>query len=64
MAYGLSTRAPAAASLTQRALARASATWGDYQAWRQLDSEKRLELIEQALAATANDVVDDYPLAL
>jgi hypothetical protein len=64
MAYGLSTRAPAANSLVQRALDRASETWGGYQAWRQLDSEKRLELIEQALAAPANDIIDNFPLAL
>jgi hypothetical protein len=64
MAYGLSTRAPAASSLVQRALDRASGTWGGYQAWRQLDSDKRLELVEQALAAPANDIFDDFPLAL
>ena len=64
MAYGLSTRAPAEDVLTQRALARASGTWGGYQAWRKLDPEKRLEIIEQALAAPANDVLDGYPLAL
>jgi hypothetical protein len=64
MAYGLSTRAPAANGLVQRALARASGTWGGYQAWRQLDPETRIELIEQALAAPANDIVDGYPVAL
>jgi hypothetical protein len=64
MAYGLSTRAPAANSLVQRSLDRASETWGGYQAWRQLDYEKRLELIEQALAAPANDIIDNFPLAL
>jgi hypothetical protein len=64
MAYGLSTRALAADSLVQRALDRANGTWGGYQAWRQLDPDKRLELIEHALAAPANDVFDDYPLAL
>jgi hypothetical protein len=64
MAYGLSTRASAENSLVQRALARANGSWGGYQAWRQLDSEKRLELIEQALTAPANDIFDRYPLAL
>ena len=59
MTYGLSTRAPAENALVQRAFGRAN--WGG---WRQLDSEKRLELIEQALAAPANDVVDGYPIAL
>lgn len=64
MAYGLSIRAPAAVSLVQRALDRAGGTWGGYQAWRQLDPDKRLELVEKALATPANDVFDDYPLAL
>jgi hypothetical protein len=68
MAYGLSTRAPAENAaknpLVQRALSRASGTWGGYQAWRQLEPEKRLELVERALAAPANDVVDGYPVAL
>jgi hypothetical protein len=64
MAYGLSTRAPAETGLVQRALARANGSWGGYQAWRQLDSDKRLEIIEQALAVPANDIVDGYPVAL
>jgi len=64
MTYGYSTRAPAANALTQRAIDGASRTSGGYQAWRQLDTERRLELIEQALAAPANDIIDSFPLAL
>jgi hypothetical protein len=64
MTYGRSTRAPAQSVLTQRAVDRAAGTWGGYQAWRQLDTETRLELVEQALAAPANDIIDNFPLAL
>jgi hypothetical protein len=46
-----------------RALARAAGTWGGYQAWRQLDSDRRLELIEQALR-TSDGLIDDFSLAL
>ena len=55
MTYGHGNRAPAKNAL-ERALARASGTWGGYQAWRQLDSEKRFELVEQALGSPANDL--------
>ena len=64
MTYGHSTRAPADNVLTQRAIDRAAGTWGGYQAWRKLDTAQRLELIEQALAVPANDIIDDFPLAL
>ena len=63
MTYGHSNRAPAANAVVDRALASATGTWGGYQAWRQLDPEKRLELVEQALSSAANDL-DSYPLAL
>ncbi len=46
-----------------RALARASGMWGGYQAWRQLDPDRRLKLVDGALKP-ANDIVDGYPLAL
>ena len=62
MTYGHSNRAPAE-NVVARALARASGTWGGYQAWRQLDAEKRLELVEQARGCAANDV-DCFPLEL
>lgn len=32
--------------------------------WRQLDPDRRLDLVEKALEAPANDLVDDYPVAL
>ena len=62
MTYGHSNRAPAETAVA-KALARASGTWGGYQAWRQLDPEKRLELVEQALGCAANDL-DCFPIAL
>jgi predicted phage gp36 major capsid-like protein len=63
MAYGQSSPASAKNDLVERALARASGTWGGYQAWRQLDADLRLQLIEKALEA-ANDRIDPFPLAL
>ena len=62
MTYGHSNRAPAENAVA-KALARASGTWGGYQAWRQLDAEKRLEIVEQALGCPANDL-DCFPVAL
>lgn len=35
-----------------------------YRRWQSLDSGHRLELVEQALKAPANDLFDAYPLAL
>jgi hypothetical protein len=46
-----------------RALERAAGSWGGYQAWRQLDADRRLQLIEQALRTT-DGLVDDFSLAL
>ena len=63
MAYGHSDRAPAENAL-ERALARTSGSWGGFQAWRQLDAEKRLEIVERALGCPANDLIDSFPLAL
>jgi hypothetical protein len=56
MTYGHSTRASAPTTITQHAPSRVSDTLGS--AWRQLDPEKRLRLIEQVLAN------DGFPLAL
>jgi hypothetical protein len=64
MTYGRSIRASTESVLTQRAIDRAAGTWGGYQAWRQLDTDQRMELVEQALAVPANDIIDDFPLAL
>lgn len=63
MTYGHSTQPSAGNAAIQRALARASGSWGGYQAWRQLDEERRLALVERALKP-ANDFLDDYPVAL
>jgi hypothetical protein len=63
MTYGQCSPASAEDSAVERARARASGTWGGYQAWRQLDAELKLELVEKALEA-ANDRIDAYPLAL
>jgi hypothetical protein len=62
MTYGHSTRAPSESAVA-KALARAAGTWGGYQAWRQLDPDKRFELVEQALGCPANDL-DCFPVAL
>ncbi len=35
-----------------------------YRRWRSLDSGHRLDLVEQALKAPANDLIDAFPLAL
>lgn len=35
-----------------------------YRRWRSLDFGYRLELVEKALKAPANDLIDSYPLAL
>jgi hypothetical protein len=63
MTHGHSTGASSRSSSVTRALARAAGTWGGYQAWRQLDSDRRLELIEQALR-TSDGLIDDFSLAL
>jgi hypothetical protein len=62
MTYGHSTRAPVDTAV-EKAVARASGTWGGYQAWRQLDADRRFQMIEQALKP-ANDCIDAYPVAL
>jgi hypothetical protein len=63
MTYGHSTRVSAVNALTQRVLDRQT-DMGGYQAWSALDPEKRLQLVERALATPANDIIDDFPLAL
>lgn len=63
MTYGHSTIASAKDPVVERALERASGMWGGYQAWRQLDADDRLQMIECALEA-ANDRHDGFPLAL
>ncbi|MEA3068195.1 MAG: hypothetical protein QOK41_1602 [Sphingomonadales bacterium] len=63
MAYGLSTRVRSRNEQVQRALDRASGSWGGYRAWHQLDPDSRLDLVERALDP-ANDCFDARPLAL
>lgn len=63
MAYGLSTRVRTRSEPVQRALGRASGSWGGYQAWHQLDPDSRLDLVERALDP-ANDGADACSLAL
>ena len=59
MTYGHGDRVFAAsAAAVQRALVRASGTWGGYQAWPQFNPD-RLGLIE---ARPANDVTPARPL--
>ena len=43
-------------------LARSSGT--AFRAWKGLSRQARLELVEKALAAPANDLIDEYPIAL
>jgi hypothetical protein len=63
MIDGHSIGASAQSSALSRALARAAGSWGGYQAWRQLDADRRLQLVEQALR-TSDGLVDDFSLAL
>ena len=65
MAYGLNTRlfienGPA----IQAADARANSSSNAFLAWQSFDRERRLELVEKALKSPANDLVDEYPIAL
>jgi hypothetical protein len=63
MTYGLTPRAfiedGPAVQVMQAEASRSTA-----RSWRGLDPDRRLALIEQALAAPANDLFDEYPIAL
>jgi hypothetical protein len=64
MAYGLNPRlfienGPAVKAAEGQS-ARSSTV---YRAWRGLDSDRRLAVVELALKP-ANDIIDDYPIAL
>ena len=63
MASGHSIRMSAENAAVQRALTRASGTWGGYQAWKELDADSRLALIDRVMRAD-NDFIDDLPVAL
>ena len=55
MVHGHSTRAFRSSVLVERALARASGTWGGFQAWHPLNADERLQLVDKALGRAAND---------
>lgn len=46
------------------ASAAAARSFARFVRWRKLDEERRLQAVEQALKAPANDLIDGYPLAL
>ena len=48
----------------QAASAVSARTSARFRTWKALDEERRLQAVDQALAAPANDLFDDYPLAL
>lgn len=65
MTYGLNPRlfvedGPAVHAASSAA-ARRFARFGR---WRKLDEDHRLQAVERALRAPANDLIDGYPLAL
>jgi hypothetical protein len=64
MAYGLNPRLFIENGPTLRAAqAHALSSSDAYRAWRGLDAERRLAVVEQALRAPANDL-DGFPIAL
>ena len=50
--------------VVKRAVSGPSRSWGGFRAWRQLEPEDRLLLVESALKIPANDFADELPLAL
>ena len=65
MAYGLDTElfienGPAVLAANSARLRPASR----FLRWRMLDTKDRLEVVERALEAPANDRIDAYPIAL
>jgi hypothetical protein len=62
MTYGLSTSAFIEDGPEVQAM-RSRSSYSTARSWRALTAERRLALIEQALAP-ANDRIDAYPLAL
>lgn len=66
MAYGLNPRLFIENGPTiQAARAQARSSASAFRAWRGLDRERRLSLVERALASPANDdSPDGYPVAL
>ncbi|HET9810551.1 MAG TPA: hypothetical protein VFP53_02500 [Sphingomicrobium sp.] len=65
MTYGLSPTLFVEDGPAVHAVANAAERRSDrFRAWRNLDSTHRLELIERAMNAPANDLLDAYPIAL
>lgn len=65
MIHGNGTAVPATNGETAtRAAAKSTRAWSGFRAWRQLEAEDRLALIESALRIPANDFADELPLAL
>lgn len=65
MAYGLNPRlfienGPA----RQAQQARETRSTDAFRAWRKLNIDRRFELVEGALRAPANDLLDTFPIAL
>ena len=50
-----------AVSASKRYSERSSAR---FRAWRKLNPDHRLKIVERALSAPANDLIDDLPVAL
>ncbi len=65
MAYGLNPRLFIENGPTVEAeRARQMRSTDSFRAWRKLALDRRFELVEGALKAPANDVLDKFPIAL
>ena len=65
MAYGLNPRLFLENGPTVEAeRARQVRSTDSFRAWRKLNIDRRFELVEGALKAPANDLLDRFPLAL
>ncbi len=62
MTYGLSTRVFIEDGPASQAI-KAQASRSTARVWRALDPDRRIALIERALKP-ANDLIDDFPIAL
>lgn len=61
MTYGLNPKLPVEDGAAFDASRADSARFGR---WRKLGEDRRLQAVERALKAPANDLIDGYPLAL
>ena len=61
MTYGLNPRLVVGDAAPLRPSTAAAERFGR---WRKLDEERRLQAVERALKAPANDLIDGYPVAL